>query len=340
MDEKIDQIISLVGNEHRYQYFTLIVIIFLWINCNFISCVLPFIEREPIVNYIDSKGKFHENETLTSDICIDLNGKDFTIVKSYDYSWVSEFHIECKSTEISNIGSFAFIGNTLGGFIFSFISKFLSHKKIIIISSFIFCISVFLCTLVKSFNYFYALLVCEIFIGLSGNCLCYSSIVIAQEIVSSKKRSLFSSLINVGYSLCGIIFSLIFLLSKDWRIVFYVLIGTSALVLIIIWIFIYDSPREYINNNNYEKSYEILEGIAKFNGKLESFRESIKQEYYKNIMKNIKNEFNKENEKNKENKENEENQRKFKNENKDNRNNLRPFIVKNQESQSKYIFLI
>jgi hypothetical protein len=50
MDEKIDRIISLIGNENFYQYFTLIVIIFLWINCNFISCVLPFIEREPIIN--------------------------------------------------------------------------------------------------------------------------------------------------------------------------------------------------------------------------------------------------------------------------------------------------
>ena len=288
MDEKIDRIISLAGNENFYQYFTLIVIIFLWINCNFISCVLPFIEREPIINYTDSEGIFHVNETLTSDICIDLKGKNYSVVKSYGYSWVSEFHLECKSTEISNIGSFAFLGNTLGGFTFSFISKFISHKKIIIISSFIFCMSAFLCTFIKSFDYFYALLVCEIFLGLSGNCLCYSSLVIAQEIVSSKKRSLFSSLINVGYALCGIIFILIFLLFKDWRKVFYVLISTSGLTLIIIWIFIYDSPREYINNKNYKKANEILEGIAKFNGKLESFKESVKNGFYENIMEDKK----------------------------------------------------
>ena len=148
--------------------------------------------------------------------------------------------------------------------------------------------SAFLCTFIKSFDYFYALLVCEIFLGLSGNCLCYSSLVIAQEIVSSKKRSLFSSLINVGYALCGIIFILIFLLFKDWRKVFYVLISTSGLTLIIIWIFIYDSPREYINNKNYKKANEILEGIAKFNGKLESFRESVKNGFYENIMEDKK----------------------------------------------------
>ena len=34
-----------------------------------------FLEREPIINYIDSEGEFHENVTLTNDICMDLNGK-------------------------------------------------------------------------------------------------------------------------------------------------------------------------------------------------------------------------------------------------------------------------
>ena len=291
MDEKIDKVIALAGNEHRYQYFTLCVIIFLWINCNFISCVLPFIEREPIINYTDSKGVFYENVTLTNDICIELGGGNYTVVQEFGYSWATEFGIECNSAAIGNIGAFAFIGNAAGGFVFSFISKLLSHKKILIISSFGFCIAVFLCTIVTSYDYFYALLVCEIFIGLFGNCLCYSSLVVAQEIVSSKKRSLFSSIINVGYALCGIIYALLFMaFENNWRYVFYVLIGASLLTLILIWVFIYDSPRGYINNNNYDKVIHILEGIASFNGKLEEFRESIKQDDYQEIMSVIKGE--------------------------------------------------
>jgi MFS family permease len=293
MDEKIDKVIALAGNEHRYQYFTLGVIIFLWINCNFISCVLPFIEREPIVNYTDSKGIFHRNATLTNDICseLELSGGNYTVVKEFGYSCATEFKIECNSGAIGNIGAFAFIGNAAGGFVFSFISKLLSHKLILIISSFGFCLAVFLCTLVTSFDYFYALLVCEIFICLFGNCLCYSSLVVAQEVVSSKKRSLFSSIINVGYALCGIIYALLFLaFENNWRYVFYVLIGASLLTLILIWIFIYDSPRGYINNNNYDKVIHILEGIASFNGKLEEFRESIKQDDYQEIMSVIKGE--------------------------------------------------
>ena len=280
MDEKIEKIIELAGNEHRYQYFTLFVIIFLWINCNFLQCVLPFLEREPIVKYTDSDGVFHDAVTLTSDLCSELGGREYQVVESFGYSWVSEFHIECNSTDISNIGSFAFIGNSVGALGFSFISKLISHKKIIIISCFCLIISSFLSTLVKSYTYFYGLLVCGIFMGFFGNCLCFSSVIIAEEIVSNKKRSLFSSLINVGYSLCGIIYTILFLAFKNWRNVIYVLIGALALTVILIWIFIYDSPREYIENKNYKKALEILEGIASFNGKLEEFKEKINQDIF------------------------------------------------------------
>ena len=293
MDEKIEKVLSLVGNEHCYQYFTLIVIVFLWINCNFISIVIPYLEREPIINYRDIKGE-HYNVTLTNEICErihDFHHKHkYEIVKQYKYSWVSEYGIECNKVEVGLIGSFAFIGNTAGGLIFSVINKLISHKKILIISCFGFCISTFLSTLIKSHDYFIYLLFCEVFMGLFGNCLCYSSLVIAQEVVSNKKRSLFCSIINVGYSLCGILYSIAFYFAQDWRIVFYILTGASFLTLILIWFFIYDSPREYINNKNYKKTMNILEGIASFNGKLSEFRESIKQDEYKEFINEIKGE--------------------------------------------------
>ena len=129
MDEKIDRIIPLTGNEHRYQYFTLGIIIFLWINYNFISCIFPFIERKPFINCADSKGIFREKVTLTNDVCVELGGKNYTVVQSFGYSWASEFKIECNSAAISNIGAFAFIGDAAGSLIFSFITKLLSHKK-------------------------------------------------------------------------------------------------------------------------------------------------------------------------------------------------------------------
>ena len=289
MDEKIEKVIALAGNQNRYQYFTLIVIVFLWINCNFISIIIPFIEREPLINYKDNDGEIHTNVTLTHEICEEYEGK-YEIVERFNYSWVSEFGIECKKFEVSLVGSFVFIGNTAGGVIFSVINKLISHKKILIISSFIFCISAFLNTLITSFDYFYGALTCLIFLGAFGNCLCYSSLVIAEEIVSSDKRSLFSSIINVGYALCGVLYSLAFYFVQDWRIVYYILIGASLFALFLIWAFIYDSPRGYINKKDFKNTIRILEGIAAFNGKLEEFKESLKQDEYQDIISAIKGE--------------------------------------------------
>ena len=289
MDEKIEKVIALAGNQNRYQYFTLIVIVFLWINCNFISIIIPFIEREPLINYKDNDGEIHTNVTLTHEICEEYEGK-YEIVERFNYSWVSEFGIECKKFEVSLVGSFVFIGNTAGGVIFSVINKLISHKKILIISSFIFCISAFLNTLITSFDYFYGALTCLIFLGAFGNCLCYSSLVIAEEIVSSDKRSLFSSIINVGYALCGVLYSLAFYFVLDWRIVYYILIGASLFALFLIWAFIYDSPRGYINKKDFKNTIRILEGIAAFNGKLEEFKESLKQDEFQDIISAIKGE--------------------------------------------------
>ena len=289
MDEKIEKVLALAGNNNRYQYFTLVIMVFLWINCNIIAVILPYIERAPLVNYTKN-GKNYTREILTSELCTDLGDTPYEIVEEFDYSWPSEFHMECDKVKIGLIGSFAFIGNTAGGIVFSLITKFLSHKNILIISSFGYCIAIFLCTLVKSKTYFQSILICEVFIGLFGNCLCYSSIVVAQEIVAGEKRSMFSSIINVGYSLCGILYSFAFYFAQKWRVVFYILIISSLLSMLLIWIFIYDSPRGYINNRDYKKTMKILEGIAYFNGKLEDFRESIKEEEFQDFIKELKGE--------------------------------------------------
>ena len=118
-------------------------------NISSIVCIIhEFIHFHFQKNNMEPK-KFYYGEILTSDVCADLDGRNFTVVESFKYSWITEYHIECKSFEIGNIGSFAFIGNAAGGFVFSFISKLISHKKILIISSFGFSIAIFLATLVS-----------------------------------------------------------------------------------------------------------------------------------------------------------------------------------------------
>ena len=283
-DEKIEKLLSLAGNDNRYQYFALSVFLFLWMNCNFMAVVLPYLEREPIISYTDENGIIQKT-SLTKEIC----GKNYEIIERFGYSWISEFNIECDQFMIGLIGVFTFIGNTLGSIAFSFVPKFLSHKNILILSSICFSIVIYTITLVHNIKNFYVIFICLLFNGLFGNLLCYSSLVVSEEIVSSKRRSLFSSVVNTGYGFCGIMYSFIFMYVQNWRYDFYILIGFSLIIGVVIWLFIYDSPRSYIDNKDMETTLKILEGIAEFNGIKEKYLEEINKEENKLLIKEILN---------------------------------------------------
>ena len=282
-DEKIEKLLSFAGNENRYQYFVLAVFLFLWMNCNFMAVVLPYLEREPLIRYTDENNVTHISETLTNEIC----GKEYEVLERFGYSWVSEFDLECNQFMIGLIGVFTFIGNTMGSVAFSIVTKCFTHKNILLISSVGFSISIYICTIIHSIKDFYWIFVSLIFVGLFGNLLCYSSLVVSEEIVSSKKRSIFSSVINTGYGLCGIMYSFIFMYVQNWRYDFYILIGLSLFTGIIIWLFIYDSPRLFIDKKDVETTLHILEGIATFNGKKEEFLKIIETEESKQLIKEI-----------------------------------------------------
>ena len=278
-DQKIEKLLSIAGNENRYQYFVLILFLILWINCNFMAPVLPYLEREPIVE--------HNNEikTLFFEIC--QNSTNYKIIQRFGYSWISEFGIECNKFKIGLIGVFTFIGNTMGSIAFAIIQRYLSHKRILLISSWGFIFSIYLSTTIYNIEYFIYILISLVFMGLFGDLLCYSSLVVCEEIVSSNKRALFSSIINMGYGLCGIIFSFIFMYVQNWRYDFYIAIGLSFILYLLIKFCTYDSPRQYIDNKDEKNVKIILQGIARFNGIEKEFLEKYESEEYQKLIREI-----------------------------------------------------
>ena len=66
--KKIEKLLSYAGNENWYQYFVLAVFLFLWMNCNFMAVVLPYLEREPLIKYTDSHNITHINLSYLSKI--------------------------------------------------------------------------------------------------------------------------------------------------------------------------------------------------------------------------------------------------------------------------------
>jgi len=281
MDEQIEKLVNHSGGAGRYQIIILIIGFFIWNSLSLIQTSLPIIERMPKVFYIN------ETTDLTYEIC----GQNYTVVKKYDYSWITDMGIECDKAKVGYIGTFFYSGMTVGNFCFSIINKYLMHKQIIIIFTFTYVVFLFLTTVI---NNFYFRLVCLLLVGISQGLANPSTLTIVSESVSSKWRSLFASLINVGYSTCPIMYTYIYVGLGKWKYIFWMqnIIATICGVLYII--ILKNSARTFFTKNKPEEGIEVLRKIAKFNGKLNEFEEALNNNDFDSLLKNEENEENKE----------------------------------------------
>ena len=282
MDEQIEKLVNHSGGEGRYQITILIVGFFIWNSLSLIQTSIPIIERMPEVYYIN------ETTDLTYEIC----EKNYTIVKEYNYSWITDMDIECDKAKVGYIGTFFYSGMTVGNFCFSIINKYLMHKQIIIIFTFSYVIFLFLTTVI---NNFYFRLVCLLLVGISQGLANPSTLTIVSESVSSKRRSLFASLINVGYSTCPIMYTYIYAYLEEWKYIFWMQNVIAIICGVLYIIILKNSARTFFTKNKPEEGIEILRKIAKFNGKLNDFDEALKDKEYDSLLKSEENEENKDN---------------------------------------------
>ena len=127
MNQNIEKLIKLSGDSNCYQYLSLILIFFLWANTYILSVTLPLLERPPLVTFNDTNITVPINYTI-------CEWNNYTITEHFNYSWVSEFHIYCDKTKTGLLGSISSFGFMSGSFLFSFVSKVVSHKTNIMIS--------------------------------------------------------------------------------------------------------------------------------------------------------------------------------------------------------------
>ena len=275
MESKIENLIYLSGGEGRYQYCALFLAFLVWSISAFHSISLPFLEAVPNVNLIP----YNQTVPLNYSIC-DKYKYNYTKLNDIKYSWIIDFEIECSEVKVGLIGTFTYIGFTSGSFLYPIFCEILSNKNIILIGMAFYCS---LNLIISFFQNYYIALVSLIFLGICTNISNYSSMTIVSESVTSKKRSVFSSIINIGFCFSALIFTPLFFFLQKWSFVFYCHILISIVILIAIYFILFNSPRKYMNTDK-EKMLEILRGISKFNKKLENFNEKIKEEEYQNLL--------------------------------------------------------
>ena len=51
MEEELEKIMKLAGNKNRYQYFMGILAFLFWLNVNFFSVTIPYLEHTSFISY-------------------------------------------------------------------------------------------------------------------------------------------------------------------------------------------------------------------------------------------------------------------------------------------------
>ena len=258
MDEQIEKLINQSGGEGRYQIVILILGFWIWNSNSLIQTSIPILERMPEVEY--------KNETV--DLTYEICEEEYKVVEKYSFSWISDMGIECDQAKVGYIGTFFYSGMTVGNFLFSIISKYLMHKQIIIIFTFTYVVFLFLTTVIENF---YFRIICFLILGICQGLANPSTLTIVSESVSSKKRSLYASLINVGYSSCPIMYTYIYVYFPNWKYVFWLQNIIAIICGVLYIILLKNSARTFFSKNKNEEGIEVLKKIAKFNGKLTQF---------------------------------------------------------------------
>lgn len=271
MDAKIEKLISHAGGQHRYQILSVVICFFIWTNADLNSIALPFLEKMPEVSYRNPKTGEMANTTLNYTIC-DAGKETYNITKQYDYSWVSEFDIECDRFKTGLVGSILFAGVMVGSFTFQFFADKFGRKN----TTTWFLLSMALYMILETLMKNIIPVMCFFFFGGALQCLiALGSFLLTSESTSVKKRALYGSIIQTGFSACGIFFIFFFRYVGNWRWVFYISAGSNLLCTICFHYLMVESPRFYCIKKDSEKFLQSLRGIAKFNKRSEVFEEEL-----------------------------------------------------------------
>ena len=172
------------------------------------------LETVPIIRPKNSTSS-KDNVKLDYDLC--KKRDDYDTIETFGFSWITEMKIECNRTKVGMIGSFVNFGLTTGSLLFSIISKYLTHRQMIIYFVFIYVFFLYLTTIVHFFAF---KLLCLFCLGISNSMANMSTMTLVSESVSSKKRSLFTGIINVGNSCCLIMYTPLYVILGKWRYIF------------------------------------------------------------------------------------------------------------------------
>jgi hypothetical protein len=285
--EDLDEGLKASGSNHNYQFFLIIVIFFLKIVTDSFYAPLPYFLMDPKISCYNQKTKLYDTKCTLSEVCNSKVTNYKLLNQNENFSWITGFNIYCDRYKIGILASSASIGNLLSNIVGPLLTENIGRVKtltVILIFDIIIKSTIFFST---DISIVYVIL---LLMNVTNNTVYNAISIYLNEMVDSNQRGKYSCMFNSLYGISGVIFTVIYNFTFNWKILQMLSIGSAVIALFLNLIFIKESIRYLYQKHKYEEIDETLEYIAKFNGREQNYstwKEGIlKRSNEENIIQN------------------------------------------------------
>ncbi|CAF1009648.1 unnamed protein product [Brachionus calyciflorus] len=191
----------------------------------------------------------------------------------YDTSIITDWNLICEKQFMAGLTQTIHILGSIFGFFGGIFGDRYGRKRAVIIFSFLLttCLLFSQLFLEEYFNLsfeskYIIFSVSQFLIGLLVNCLYCTAYVLLMELTTDKYTTSISNLNSYIYIIGEIIVLVIYYYTRNWQILNW-LIGLFSFIIFLLTLTLRESPTWLISTNQNQKAFEILEEIAKQNGK-------------------------------------------------------------------------
>jgi MFS family permease len=263
MYNEIENILEKAGRNEKYQYISLIILFILFGTSEYLVVILPFLEAKPRVEYYDKTLNTTIVTTINYTIC---DNYEFSIIKeNLKYSLIYELGIYCDKSLTVTLGICLFGGIMIGSSIAYIFADRKGRKATLLFFS-------IACVVLNIIFYFVQMLI-PVFIiiflsGVFSAIIDITILVYVSEMIKKQNLILFTSTIFCGFSFFGTIYTVIFYLFDEWRIILIVVSAFMLLAIIAIYVYLEESPIFYISIGNEEMFTQSVKNIARKNDRI------------------------------------------------------------------------
>jgi len=266
MDEEYEKIEKVVGNQHKYQYITLFISMIIWFATSYITVSVPFFVKRPQAEYFNStSGQIMKVSKLTYQICDEF---EYNITKTYDYSLINQYNINCEKLKVGLIGSTISFAMLVGAIIQAFLVDLIGRQKTLFYALMIHIPFIF------SFNFiptgehnFYFIYIFCFFIEITGSCSYICAFLYICEMNTFKNRPICSGFIKASISLCGIIHITIYYYFDNHFLNINISVILAIISFFSVMLVFFETPKYFFIKGNFTKFLVSFRNIAKFNNR-------------------------------------------------------------------------